>query len=120
MLPAAPAAPDDALADVIPVVPTSERSFLRVDRVSAFFRVYQGGTSAPGPVRLDTRITDAQDQVVFDLPQTLEPDRFATARSTDVTFALPLVRLVPGDYLLTFEAAVGTTTVRRDVQINVR
>jgi hypothetical protein len=41
-------------------------------------------------------------------------------RSSDVRYALPLSTLPAGEYLLTFEAEIGTTTVRRDVRFSVR
>jgi hypothetical protein len=49
-------------------------------------------------------------------------DKFANLalRSADVKYVLPLSRLSPGPHLLTIEATLGTTTVRRDVRFEVK
>jgi len=44
----------------------------------------------------------------------------AAVRAAEVRYQLPLERLVPGRYLLTFEAKMGAATLRRDVQFEVR
>jgi hypothetical protein len=119
--PGVPVAPAGALGDLVPVIPTTERSFARAERVSAFLRVHQGGKSAIAPVALAIRILDGTGAAVFEETATLAPDRFsAGGRAADVTFAPPLVRLAPGDYLLTFEATLGRTAGRRDVRFVVR
>ena len=41
-------------------------------------------------------------------------------RAAEVQYRVPLERLPVGAYLLTFEGLVGTVTVRRDVQFEVR
>ena len=47
-------------------------------------------------------------------------ESFGEARAADVRFMLPVAQLAPGDYLLTFEAAIEKTTARRDVRFRVR
>jgi len=65
------------------------------------------GTSRP-PVRTPT--------------PTPTDDKFAnlSLRSADVKYALPLSRLSPGAHLLTIEATLGTTTLRRDIRFDIR
>ena len=45
-----PAAGADTLGGIVPQTPTTQRTFARVDDVSVFARVYQGGGKAPAPV----------------------------------------------------------------------
>jgi VWFA-related protein len=115
------AAPRDGLPALLPVVPTTGRSFTRDDRVTAFVRAYEGGdTRRPAaPVTLVTRIAGVDESPAVTHSQTLDPARF-TARAADVRFDLPLSSLKPGPYLLTLEATLGRTTVRRDVKFEIR
>jgi hypothetical protein len=55
-------------------------------------------------------------------PVALTQDRFAdlSLRSADVTYAIPSQRLPAGEYLLTFEAARGSTVVRRQVRFKIK
>jgi VWFA-related protein len=119
-MPGVPFGPSDPVKGLIPVTPTSERTFSRIDRVSAFLRVYQGGNARLEPVTITTRIVDTRDTSKFERTETLGADRFATRRAADVPFALPLAQLVPGEYLLTFEATLGKITSRREVRFTVR
>jgi hypothetical protein len=118
--PGVPAAPIEALKDVVAVVPTSEREFVRVDRVNAFVRVYQGGKAALAPVTVMIRILDAQGATVIEQSDTLDAHAFKAGRAADEKFALPLARLAPGEYLLTMEATLGKSTARRDVRFRVQ
>ncbi|HEX5069701.1 MAG TPA: VWA domain-containing protein, partial [Vicinamibacterales bacterium] len=49
-------------------------------------------------------------------------DKFAnlSLRSADMKYAIPTARLAPGPHLLTIEATLGTTTIRRDVRFEIR
>ena len=117
--PTPPVAPKDALAGVMPVVPTTRREFVATDRASAFVRVYQGGKKALGPVPLRVQLRDKDDVFVMDRREEIGSATFTAQRSADINVALPLNRLAPGRYLLTIEAGVGKT-VRRDVTFTVR
>jgi VWFA-related protein len=114
------AAPADALGAIVPVSPTAEREFARIDRVAAFLRVYQGSKNRLAPVKLTTRIVDGHGANALENSETLGVDRFPTARAAESRFTLPLAQLSPGEYLLTFEAALDKTTARRDVRFKVR
>ena len=59
------AAGKDLLADLLPVVPTTQRSFAAADRVSAFLRVYQGGKKPFVPIAMRVTIRDERDAVAF-------------------------------------------------------
>jgi len=120
--PADPGAePNDAeLGALVPVRPTVRRTFARDERVTAFVRVYQGGTRSPVPVALAVRIVDATDTAVLGATETLAPDRFDASRAAEHRVALPLSRLPAGPYLLTLEASLGSRSVRRDVRFTVQ
>jgi len=112
-------APPDALATLVPVLPTSRRQFAATDRVEGFVRLAQGGSAAPGDVTLGVRLTDATDTVVIRSTEPVAAARF-TGRTADVRFTVPLAQLAPGEYLLTVEAAQDGRTTRRDVRVQVR
>jgi VWFA-related protein len=113
--------PKDTFATLLPIVPTSQREFYRSDRVAAFLRLYEGGKLPIASATLHTHITDGHDRTVFDETSTIAATDFdASTRAADHRFDLPIAPLPPGEYVLTFEAANGATTVRRDVRFSVR
>ena len=118
-LAADPVAPLRILRDIVPVVPTSERSFMPSDVVTAFLRVYQGGGKT-GAVPIKTTIKDAAGKAVFTKSDTIKAEGFGEAHAADFQFRLPLVDLKAGDYLLSFETSAGKVTARRDVRFSVR
>ncbi len=119
--PAVTSAPKGALASLVPVVPTAQRTFSREDRVSVFFRVYEAVKSPAAPVSLATRITDARGAAAFEKLERLDADRFSAGHAVDYRMGLPIASLAPGPYLLTIEATrTGTAPARRDVRFAVR
>ena len=98
-----------------------ESQNLGVDRFAAIERAEAAGATAPTPSR------GGMPQIVVQprgLP-TATPtatDQFAniSLRTADVKYALPMESLAPGQYLLTVEATLGPTTIRRDVRFTVR
>jgi len=115
-LPADPVAPPRLLRDVVSVVPTSERTFRSTDAVTAFMRLYQGGNDKLTPVGLKVTIQDAGGKQIFNTADTIAPERFNADRAADYQFRLPLDKLDAGEFLLTFEAAAGKSTARRDIR----
>jgi VWFA-related protein len=115
-LPAGPVAPARLLREILPVTPTSERTFATSDIVTAFMRVYQGGSDKIAPVTMKVTIVDGAGKSVATQSDTIAADRFSSDRASDFQFRLPLTTLVPGEYLLTFEASAGKFTARRDVR----
>ena len=109
------------LKGLVPLVPSASRTFGRADDVSAFFRVYQGGTATVLPVVLSVRVLDDQGTAVVDLSESLDANRFGTHRAVDYLYRLPLDRLTAGRYLLTIEARrPDRVTPKRDVPFSVR
>jgi VWFA-related protein len=149
-VPGRPSGPREALAPILPVIPTTLRDFMVSDRVTAFVRLYQSGRRSYAPVNLSIRIVDRHDVTRVTHAEALAVDRFAGEtppapiaelprgrgaaqtrpnaaevvnpglRSADVRFVIPFDRLGPGPHLLTFEANSGDARVRRDVRFSVR
>ncbi len=119
VIPPVPSAPKDRLLSVIPVVPTARRNFQAADRVSAFLLVYQGGDRALSPVTFRARILDALNTGVFESVRTLDAALFTSARAAEHRLDIPLASLRPGPHLLTLEATMGKSQVRRDVRFTV-
>ena len=109
----------DALATLVPIVPTALREFDRRDHVTAFVRAYQGGSGPLSPLTLSIRIVDEHNAVRVDRQDTLNTFT-PTTRDADDRITLPLDQLAPGAYLLTIQAALGTTTTAREVRFTVK
>lgn len=112
------AAPRGALAGLLPVVPTSNRQFPRTIRLSAFGRVYQKERDAPSTASVTATVVSAFGAEVAKFDHTLGPERF---KSGDAEYSLdiPVSALVPGQYLLTVQAAAGAATAARHVRFQV-
>jgi VWFA-related protein len=117
--PAMPLAPRDGLKGVIPVVPTTQRTFHGSDRVSAFVRVYQGVKDPLVPVPLRVRLRNQEDVLVMDRREVLSTEGFAGTHSADFNIGVPVERLAPGAYLLTLESTLDQTTAKREVRFDV-
>lgn len=114
-------APKDALSSWLPVMPTAERAFSPQDQPSAFLRVYQPGKGPAAPASLDVRIVDAHQTVLFERTQAAPADHFiGPARTMDVTLALPLTPLAPGDYVLQIDAKTDRASASRRVPFTRR
>jgi hypothetical protein len=104
----------------MPLPPTARRAFGRKDRVSAFVRVYQGGSQPLAPATITTRIIDASNTQVGDGFRTLGPDAFGKARSYDYQFDLPVQDLSAGAYLVTVDVASDSQKVQRTLRFRVQ
>jgi hypothetical protein len=119
-VPALPVGPAGLFDSLLPIVPTTERDFDRRDRVSSFFRVYQGGTSHSNDVGLSTRIINDNDATVFENSEKLTAERFdSIRRSVDHQFELPISTLLPGEYLLRFDTTLAHSVAARTVRFRV-
>jgi VWFA-related protein len=111
-------APKDAFAGLMPVTPTARRVFQKTDRVTAFLRVYQGGSHPLVPVTITTRLVDSTNAPVGDGVRNVDVTSFSKARSFDNQFDLP-VRLPRGEYLLSADVAAGGKTAQRTLRFRV-
>jgi hypothetical protein len=108
--------PRAALRDLLPVIPTTRRSFERSDLTSIFLRVYQGGQHPPKAAKLTMNVVDNRDRRVFE--RTIETDagRFiGDVRAAEYLLDLPLSQLSPGPYLAVITASLesGETSARQ-------
>ena len=107
------------VASLLPVTPTTVREFKSGQRVSAFLRVVQGGNRPPASVEIHTSIVDGSDQARVGDAVEMPAARFIS-RSADYTYVVPTTTLAPGPHLLTIEATLGATTVRRTARFTMR
>ena len=118
--PNVPIAPPDAYRDLLPVIPTTRRTFEPTSHVSAFVRIYQGGKTPVVAVATRIRVRNEDDVLVIDRREEVPVTSFGAARAADLNISLPVERLRPGQYLLTVESALGNTTAKRDVRFAVK
>lgn len=144
--PGHPSAPRDLFADILPVIPSAQRAFTHDDQASALFYLYQNAGKSLVDATVTMRIIDGDNVVVMDEKQTVAVDRFVGAQAKDtistlppsasmpvrqantaptslraaqLNYQIPLAALRAGDYLLTFDVAIGATSLRRDVRFRV-
>ena len=120
VIPSLASAPKNVLADIIPIVPTTQRTFLSGHQPTAFLRIYQGERKALERVTVTTTIMNDQGRLVVRASRTLEAFNFNAARAADHRYDLPINDLATGAYLLRFEAAAGNSTFSRDLRFVVR
>lgn len=109
----------DALDDLLPLVPTTNRDFTVSDVLTGFVRIYQAGE--PAAVAVTAEVFNAVDEKELDDTRTIEAAVFDAAGSAAVQFDVPLAGLAPGPHLLSVTARLpGGRTARRDVVFRVR
>lgn len=117
--PGPPQVLSDLLADLLPIVPTTARDFRPGTRVTAFVRLYQGG-SKPEAVRVTRTLRDEANRATLEETTFIDAARFAPSGAADYQWELPISTLASGAHLLTIEATVGRVAVRRDVRFVIR
>jgi hypothetical protein len=102
--------PPHGVLDVLPVTPTTSRTFATSDRALAFLRVYWGRNSRAGAVTVRAAIRDETDRDVWTDSRTVPvPTGEANAlRAADYRLDLPLSSLAAGEHLLTITATPGS------------
>ena len=98
---------------------TTRRVFRQDENVSAVVRVSQVGAKRPAVVSIATIIQDREGTEVSRDTRDLPVELFATNRIAEHRTTLPLARLQPGEYLLTFEARSGNQIERSLVRFTV-
>jgi VWFA-related protein len=115
----APPVQDPAIASLIPIAPTTLRTFAAGDEVRLFARVYQGGKGKLVPVRMSGKVTNAHGDVLSHQDLVLEADQFGETRAADYQVQLPTANLEPGEYLFEVEAKSGAPLVRRTIRFSI-
>lgn len=117
----APGSRDDVLAPVLPIVPTTVRSFAAGERPIAFVRVAQGGSAPLLPATATVKILDLADATVSHSTHAIAVDAFDGSRSAPFESPLTLAGLASGPYLLTVEVTTsGGVSARRDLVFRIR
>ena len=114
------AARSAVFADLLPIAPTAQRDFRQGVSVTALMRLYQGGSRSLGGVRVAATIRDEADRVDFEQTTFVDSAKFSGARSADYTLELPLAKLEAGPHVLTVDAHLGDSGLKRDVRFVVR
>ncbi|HMF59129.1 MAG TPA: hypothetical protein VK595_02085, partial [Vicinamibacterales bacterium] len=120
-LPATMTSPREFLVPLLPIVPTAQREFTSIGRITAFLRIYQG-TNRRDPiqqVQLQGFLVDAKGQKISGESIVLTEAQFGNGRTNDHFFSLPIANLPPGDYLLRIEAAMGRRVAGRAVRFRL-
>jgi VWFA-related protein len=120
-IPSGAAAPQGAFDSFLPVVPTTSREFTSTQEVTAFMRIYQGGTGSAKPVVVRTRIVNESDAAVGTGKDMVYGTDFRVGgRAADYRFAIPVKSLPAGMYLLTFDIDLDGKVEHRSVQFKVK
>jgi VWFA-related protein len=106
--------------DLLPVMPTTLRSFGASQRAAAFMRVYQGGSRQPRPVTVTATLRNTRDDVVSVGATVLVATAFSRDRTADYRFQLPTATLPPGEYLLNLDASTDQKRVGQSLRFSVR
>lgn len=118
--PGLPSAPRSALADVLPIVPTSLREFSRARRATAWAQIALGDDPILHPITLRARIVNTNDEEVFQDQRVITPAPLERNRQATYKVELPLQNLPLGSYVLSFFATTERKTPqRRDVWFSV-
>lgn len=116
---APPLASSGTARSVLPLRPTTVRSFTSEQTLSAFVRVYQGSRGEMGTVIVAGRVTDADGKVVRELSKRVAADEFDSDRRHDVIWPVALEGMPGGDYVLTFEVTKDGDMSRSEVAFAV-
>jgi hypothetical protein len=106
------------LDDILPVVPTTRRTFQRSEEVVVFVREYQSLARTFMPGYAVTEILDRTDTRVYRQEQRLLPDS-PDHRGIDFVLPVPVDRLEPGPYVLKFEVRHGNERAEQNVRFEI-
>ena len=112
-------APRDALAAVLPVIPTARRTFTGSEQVAALLRLYQGGKAPTVSVPIRARLVNDKGDTILDRPFELAAEQFDKDRLGNVRVDLSVARLAAGEYLLTIETTNTQPMGRRQLRFRV-
>ncbi len=79
--PGRPSAPRDLFRDILPLVPTAQRSFVAKDQVTALFDLYQNAGQTMVPAQVAIRIVDGVGAALITDSRTIGIDRFVAAQT---------------------------------------
>jgi VWFA-related protein len=112
------AAGTNTIRDLLPIAPTSQRTFKKTDDVSAFMRIYQKDKDFT-PAKVTTTVTNAKNEKVANIEQTLEGEPVGSRTAATYDVGLPVADLPPGEYLLSVSVTVGAENAGRQLRFTV-
>ena len=115
---------DEALAQLLPGPPTTDREFSAEDEIVLFVDLYDNETTRPHTVDITTSVLSTEGTVVFQTEAERDSSELGgRPGGYGHSATVPLERLSPGLYVLRVEARFPLTpdaAVRRDVPFRVR
>jgi hypothetical protein len=105
----------DDLAGLVPISPTTRRTFTASDRVTAFLRIHQGPNAPAAAVKM--AVTDSTNQILKTSDTVVA--RSEVAGIADYQTDLPLADLRPGEYLLTIDVTSGAQKEQRALRFRI-
>jgi VWFA-related protein len=114
-----PASPAGRFLAVLPLVPTTVRTFENSDRVRAFLEVSQG-RGQPESIALTASIRDPSGVIAWQESQSFDPGAFSGRRTAGHGFNLALAGLRNGVHVLRVEAKRGSTQVSQQITFRMQ
>jgi VWFA-related protein len=114
--------PDPVLKNVLPLPPSTARSFAKNETVVLFAEIYDRSTPTPHDVDVKVVVVPRGGTIpVFTTADTRRSEASATTRSHAYKTEIPMKELAPGDYVLRMEvsAPVGNHVAIREVPFSV-
>jgi VWFA-related protein len=107
------------IRDAADEIKVSETQIITVDQFTAAGQQVTDATPAQSSIRTGR---SGSSLTPTGTPATQSADKFAnlSLRTADVNYAIPFQKLTLGPHLLTFEATLGATTIRRDIRFEVK
>lgn len=115
--------PDPVLKNVLPLPPSTARSFAKNETLFLFAEIYDRSTPAPHDVEVKIVVVPDRGTVpVFTKTETRAMEASATTRSHGYKAEIPMNELAAGDYVLRVEASIrdGKHLAAREVPFSVR
>jgi VWFA-related protein len=115
--------PDPVLKNVLPLPPSTARSFAKNETVTLFTEIYDRSTPTPHEVDVKVVAVPRGGTIpVFTTTETRGMEASAMTRSHSYQTEIPMKELAPGDYVLQIEVSArpGNHVARRQVPFSVR
>jgi hypothetical protein len=112
-------APAGVLEPLMPIVPTSRRTFSARDSVQGWLRIYQRPGTTPRPLTIDVTVLDSSGATRMTDRRAFPADSFAGGAGVDYLCPVPLT-YGPGEYLLDAAITMGGESERRSIRYIVR
>jgi hypothetical protein len=117
-MPSPAVAPRDELASLLPLVPTTRRTFRSTDTVKGFLRAYQNGNRPAASAAVEVK--DMRGTSVFSERAGLTSVTIDGLRTSDYSVVLPVDRFPAGSYLLSVAVTSGQDRIERALRFSMQ